>query len=254
MRGQGNRSGRLDLKVKGLSRVGPGARVQTGRCRGRGDGQRRQRRLPGGRRQRRHGARPGARPLLASWRRVAGRRAAQRADVRSVRYSGPADTLWRLSGSEFMDLSGPVAIGADIRGRLSEPADRGLDQGPECAARKRGHRHGHRRAGDRSALRRSASDFQPPNRNHAGRRLDQRLGLDHLRRRRPRRSTSISMPPRRCCSTATTSRRGSPGRSPSIPTAATARSAASSTSTRVSSGLAGRPPGRSPSSTSATSG
>jgi translocation and assembly module TamB len=38
-----------------------------------------------------------------------------------LRYAGPADTLWRLSGTEVLDLSGPIAIGADIRGRWSDP-------------------------------------------------------------------------------------------------------------------------------------
>ncbi|HEX8483863.1 translocation/assembly module TamB domain-containing protein [Sphingomonas sp.] len=38
-----------------------------------------------------------------------------------LRYGGPADTLWRLTGVELFDLSGPVAIGADVRGRLSAP-------------------------------------------------------------------------------------------------------------------------------------
>ncbi|HEX2625048.1 MAG TPA: translocation/assembly module TamB domain-containing protein, partial [Sphingomicrobium sp.] len=42
-----------------------------------------------------------------------------------VRYAGPADTLWRLSGVEVFDLSGPVAIGADIGGRLIDPQIRG---------------------------------------------------------------------------------------------------------------------------------
>ena len=42
-----------------------------------------------------------------------------------VRYSGSADTLWRLSGVEIIDLSGPIAIGADISGRLVEPRIRG---------------------------------------------------------------------------------------------------------------------------------
>ena len=42
-----------------------------------------------------------------------------------VRYNGPADTLWRLSGVEVFDLSGPVAIGADISGRLVDPTIRG---------------------------------------------------------------------------------------------------------------------------------
>jgi len=42
-----------------------------------------------------------------------------------LRYTGPADTLWRLSGVESIDLSGPVAVGADINGRLSDPVIRG---------------------------------------------------------------------------------------------------------------------------------
>lgn len=42
-----------------------------------------------------------------------------------LRYTGPADTLWRLTGVEFFDLSGPVAVGADIGGRLTNPTIRG---------------------------------------------------------------------------------------------------------------------------------
>jgi translocation and assembly module TamB len=42
-----------------------------------------------------------------------------------VRYSGPADTLWRLTGSEVIDMSGPLAVGADIGGRLADPQIRG---------------------------------------------------------------------------------------------------------------------------------
>lgn len=42
-----------------------------------------------------------------------------------VRYNGPADTLWRLTGIEFFDLSGPVAIGADVSGKLNDPRIRG---------------------------------------------------------------------------------------------------------------------------------
>ncbi len=38
-----------------------------------------------------------------------------------VRYNGPADTLWRLTGVELIDLSGPAAVGADIRGTLRDP-------------------------------------------------------------------------------------------------------------------------------------
>jgi translocation and assembly module TamB len=42
-----------------------------------------------------------------------------------LRYAGPADTLWRLSGVETFDLSGPIAVGADISGRLVDPQIRG---------------------------------------------------------------------------------------------------------------------------------
>ena len=42
-----------------------------------------------------------------------------------IRYNGPADTLWRLSGVEVFDLSGPVAIGADVGGRIVDPVIRG---------------------------------------------------------------------------------------------------------------------------------
>ncbi len=42
-----------------------------------------------------------------------------------LRYSGPADTLWRLTGIRQFDLSGPVAIAADVRGRLADPVIRG---------------------------------------------------------------------------------------------------------------------------------
>ena len=42
-----------------------------------------------------------------------------------LRYAGPADTLWRLSGVETFDLSGPIAVGADIGGRLVDPQIRG---------------------------------------------------------------------------------------------------------------------------------
>lgn len=42
-----------------------------------------------------------------------------------LRYNGAADTLWRLTGIEFLDLSGPVAVGADARGTLDDPIIRG---------------------------------------------------------------------------------------------------------------------------------
>nr|WP_246359873.1 translocation/assembly module TamB domain-containing protein [Stakelama sediminis] len=42
-----------------------------------------------------------------------------------LRYDGPADTLWRMSGIELFDLSGPVAIGADIGGTPFDPRIKG---------------------------------------------------------------------------------------------------------------------------------
>ncbi|HEV2867089.1 MAG TPA: translocation/assembly module TamB, partial [Allosphingosinicella sp.] len=49
-----------------------------------------------------------------------------RAPMRAqVRYNGAADTLWRLTGIELIDLSGPAAIGADIRGTLENPVING---------------------------------------------------------------------------------------------------------------------------------
>ena len=42
-----------------------------------------------------------------------------------IRYSGSADALWRLSGVETLDVSGPVALGADLSGRVSDPVIRG---------------------------------------------------------------------------------------------------------------------------------
>ena len=45
--------------------------------------------------------------------------------VAQLRYVGPADTLWRLTGVELFDLSGPVSIVADAGGRLANPVIRG---------------------------------------------------------------------------------------------------------------------------------
>lgn len=42
-----------------------------------------------------------------------------------IRYNGAADTLWRLTGVELLDVSGPVAVGADARGTLANPQIRG---------------------------------------------------------------------------------------------------------------------------------
>lgn len=45
-----------------------------------------------------------------------------------LRYNGAADALWRLSGVETLDVSGPVAVGADVSGRVSDPDIRGSIQ------------------------------------------------------------------------------------------------------------------------------
>ena len=42
-----------------------------------------------------------------------------------LRYNGPADTLWRLTGVESFDLSGPLAVGADVSGTARNPVIRG---------------------------------------------------------------------------------------------------------------------------------
>ena len=42
-----------------------------------------------------------------------------------VRYSGPADALWRLAAVEAFDLTGPVSIAADVTGRIDDPRVRG---------------------------------------------------------------------------------------------------------------------------------
>lgn len=38
-----------------------------------------------------------------------------------LRYNGTADTLWRLTGVEIVDIGGPVAISADARGTAANP-------------------------------------------------------------------------------------------------------------------------------------
>ena len=43
-----------------------------------------------------------------------------------LRYNGPADTLWRLTGVELLDLSGPLAVGADATGTMENPSVRGI--------------------------------------------------------------------------------------------------------------------------------
>ncbi len=120
-----NRTGRLDLKVHGLSRaglvlaskpidVGVAAMVS--------------------------GNQAALRAVAASDGAIVGRAQARFAPMGNgplvaelmnaplfaqLRYSGPADTLWRLTGSEVIDMSGPLAVGADIGGRLTHPVIRG---------------------------------------------------------------------------------------------------------------------------------
>ena len=49
-----------------------------------------------------------------------------RAPLRAqLRYAGTADTLWRLTGIELLDLSGPVQVAADAGGTLGDPQIRG---------------------------------------------------------------------------------------------------------------------------------
>ncbi|MDT0508791.1 translocation/assembly module TamB domain-containing protein [Novosphingobium sp. MMS21-SN21R] len=43
-----------------------------------------------------------------------------------LRYSGPAEALWRLSGVEIFDLTGPLGVRADINGTIAAPVLRGV--------------------------------------------------------------------------------------------------------------------------------
>ncbi|HEY8593178.1 MAG TPA: translocation/assembly module TamB domain-containing protein [Sphingomicrobium sp.] len=120
-----NRSGRLDLKVRGLSRAGlvvaskpidvAVAALVTGN-------------------------QAGLRAVAASDGKIVGRAQARFAPLgggalvaelmnaplfAQLRYSGPADTLWRLTGSEVIDMSGPLAVAADVGGRMADPVIRG---------------------------------------------------------------------------------------------------------------------------------
>lgn len=46
-----------------------------------------------------------------------------------VRFNGPAELLWALGGVSGQQLSGPVAIGADVSGHLGAPQIRGVARG-----------------------------------------------------------------------------------------------------------------------------
>lgn len=43
-----------------------------------------------------------------------------------IRYNGPAEVLWTLTGIAGQTLSGPIAIGADVSGRLDKPVLNGV--------------------------------------------------------------------------------------------------------------------------------
>lgn len=122
---KGSRSGRLDLTVRGLSRTGLILASEP---------------IDLGLAAMISGDKAGLRAVAVSDGQTIGRAQARFAPVpdgpvmtalrnaplfAQLRYQGPADTLWRLSGVEIFDLTGPAAIGADIRGTLSNPTVRG---------------------------------------------------------------------------------------------------------------------------------
>ena len=118
---KGNRTGRLDLKVRGLSRAGlvlASKPIDLAVAAAVSGNQAALRAVAGngsqiiGRAQARF-APMGGGPLVAEL--------LDAPLFAQLRYVGPADTLWRLSGTEVLDLSGPIAVGADIRGRWSSP-------------------------------------------------------------------------------------------------------------------------------------
>ena len=118
---KGNRHGRLDLKVRGLSRAGlvlASKPIDLAVAASVSGNQAAIRAVAGngnqviGRAQARF-APMGGGPLVAEL--------LDAPLFAQLRYVGPADTLWRLSGTEVLDLSGPIAIGADIRGRWASP-------------------------------------------------------------------------------------------------------------------------------------
>jgi translocation and assembly module TamB len=122
---KGNRNGRLDLKVRGLSRAGLVLASKP---------------IDFGIAAIVNGNQAALRAVAASDGTVVGRAQARFAPMGNgpliaelmnaplfaqLRYAGPADTLWRLTGSEVIDMSGPLAVGADIGGRLANPAIQG---------------------------------------------------------------------------------------------------------------------------------
>ncbi|HET7817298.1 MAG TPA: translocation/assembly module TamB domain-containing protein, partial [Sphingomicrobium sp.] len=122
---KGNRSGRADLRIRGLSRAGlvlASRPIDVGLAAAVNGGQAAMRAVAvsGGRTIGRAQARfapIGGGPLLAEL--------FDAPLFAQLRYAGPADTLWRLTESEIFDLTGPAEIGVDIGGRLVDPVIRG---------------------------------------------------------------------------------------------------------------------------------
>nr|WP_277622672.1 translocation/assembly module TamB [Sphingomonas telluris] len=122
---KGNRNGRVDLRIKGLSRAGlvlasQPIDVALAAVVSNNQAAMRAVAVSGGKTLGRAQARfapIGNGPLLAEL---------MNAPLfAQLRYAGAADTLWRLTGTEIFDLTGGVAIGADIGGRLVDPQIRG---------------------------------------------------------------------------------------------------------------------------------
>ncbi len=122
---KGNRAGRIDLKVRGLSHAGLVLASKP---------------VDAGVAAIVNGNQAAMRAVAASDGAVIGRAQARFAPLgpgslfdelvkaplfAQLRYAGPADTLWRLTGSETIDISGPLAIGADIGGSFANPVIRG---------------------------------------------------------------------------------------------------------------------------------
>ena len=155
-----------------------------------------------------------------------------------LRYAGPADTLWRLTGSEVIDMSGPLAVGADVGGRLADPQIRGslTTNNGRLESQVTGMVIDH--VASAGAFLRAAADLQPDQRTDDGRRdISPATARSPSPAARPC-STSRSTRARRCSSTATTSLRGSPARCSSGPTPMAGSFRATSSSTRAASSLA----------------
>ena len=218
MRGPDSANGNLDLKVRGLSRAGlvltskpidlPWRRSLTMR-------------RPACGLLRRARARLSAAPRRGSRRSARGPLAAELMNAplfAQLRYSGPADTLWRLTGSEILDLSGPFAVGADISGTLANPVTRGMLRTQNARLESPVTGMVIDQLSTDARFSGSATDLQQDQRPTAERAGRLRAtGPSPSLAARPC-STSASRPAMRCSSIATTLPRESPGRSASAPT------------------------------------